>query len=50
MTSAIAAKLSLKVRAINMRAQKIDGFTFEIFGMVLASFQVENKLGQSRFF
>ena len=31
-------------------AQKIDGSTLETFGMVLASFQVEDKLGRAQFF
>ena len=35
---------------INVEAQKIDGSTFETFGMVLASFQVEDKLRKARFF
>ena len=43
-------KLGLKVRLTNVRAQKIDGFTLETFEMVLASFQMKNKLGRPRFF
>ena len=50
MTPAYAAKLGLKVRKTNIGAQKIDSFTFETFGMVLADFQVENKLKRARFF
>ena len=30
--------------------QKIDGSIFEIFEIVLASFQVENKLKKAQFF
>ena len=50
MTPAYAAKLDLQVQKTNIRAQKIDGSTLETFGMVLADFQVENKLGKARFF
>lgn len=38
MTSAYAIKLDLKVQSINVGAPKIDGFTFQIFEIVLASF------------
>ena len=38
MTSAYILKLGFKVHHTNVRAQKIDGSTFKIFGMVLASF------------
>ena len=37
-TLAYAAKLSFKIRKINIGAQKIDGSTFDTFGMVLADF------------
>ena len=47
MTPAYALKLGLKVRLTDVRAQKIDGSTLETFGMVLASFQIEDKLGQT---
>ena len=50
MTLTYAAKLGLKVRKIDIGAQKIDGSTLEIFGIVLAEFQVENKLGRAQFF
>ena len=50
MTPAYAAKLGLKVRKTDIGAQKIDGSTLETFGMVLADFQVEDKLGRARFF
>lgn len=39
-------KLGLKIYFINIEAQKIDGSTLNIFEMVLASFQMENKLGK----
>lgn len=47
MTSAYAAKLGLKVQPINVKTQKIDGSTLKIFEMVLANFQVDDKLGRS---
>ena len=50
MTFAYASKLGLTVRLTNVGAQKVDGSTLETFGMVLASFQVEDKLGRARFF
>ena len=50
MTPAYAAKLGLKVRKTDIGAQKIDGSILETFGMVLADFQVENKLERARFF
>lgn len=43
-------KLGLKVCFTNIKAQKINDSTFEIFEIVLASFQVEDKLNQTRFF
>ena len=50
MTPAYASKLGLKVHTTDVGAQKIDGSTLETFGMVLASFQVEDKLGRTRYF
>lgn len=50
MTSTHAAKLGLKVKPTNFAAQKVDDSIFETFGIVLASFKVENKLSRSRFF
>ena len=50
MTPAYAAKLGLQVQKTDTGAQKIDGSTLETFGMVLADFQVEDKLGRVRFF
>ena len=43
-------KLDLKFRFINVGVQKIVSFTFETFTIVLASFQVKNKLGKAQFF
>ena len=50
MTSAYASKLGLQVRHTDVGAQKIDGSTLQTFGMILANFQVEDKLGRTRFF
>ena len=50
MTLAYTLKLGLKVRRTNVGAQKIDGSTLEMFGMVLASFQIEDKLERAWFF
>ena len=50
MTAAYALRLGLQARHINVGAQKIDGCTLQTFGMVLANFQVEDKLGKARFF
>ena len=49
MTPAYTSKLGLKDRATDVETQ-IDGSTLKTFGMVLVSFQVENKLGRARFF
>ena len=50
MTPAYASRLDLWVYHTNIRAQTIDGSTLETFEMVLASFQVKDKLGRTRFF
>lgn len=45
-----ARKLGLKIQKTNIEAQKIDGSTLEIFGIVITSFYVEDKVGRPRFF
>ena len=50
MTPAYTSKLGLQVRYTEIGAQKIDGSTLQTFGMVLANFQMEDKLGRTRFF
>lgn len=40
-------KLNLKACYINIRSQKIDDSIFETFELVIASFQVEDKLDQT---
>ena len=49
-TSAYTAHLGLKVRVTNVGVQKIDGSLLATYGMVIAAFQVVNKLGRSWFF
>ena len=48
-TPAYAAQLGLKVQKIDIGAQKIAGFSVEIFNMVIAAFQVFDKLHHSWF-
>ena len=45
-----ARKLGLKIQKTNVGAQKIDGSALETFGMVIANFQVEDKISKPRFF
>ena len=47
MTLAYILKLSFKVRTIDIEAQKINGSTLETFRMVMARFQIEDKLGRT---
>ena len=49
-TPADTAKLGFKIRKTDIETQKIDGSIFDTFEMVLADFQVEDKLGKTRFF
>ena len=50
MAPAYAAKLGLKVCPPNVGAQKIDSSLLRTFGMVIAGFQIEDKLSRIRFF
>ena len=50
MSLANIKKLGLKTWKTNIGAQKIDGSNLETFGIVIADFQVENKVGRPRFF
>lgn len=50
MTAAYVLKLGFKICSTDVKAPKIDGFTLEIFKMVLASFQIEDSLKKARFF
>ena len=47
---AYVKRLDFKTQKIYIRAQKIDGSTLEIFGIVIANFQIEDKGGRPRFF
>lgn len=42
-TPTYIAKLSLKIRYINIRAQKIDGSIFKTFEIVLTNFKIKYK-------
>ena len=50
MTLEYALKLGLKIYFTNVGVQKINNSTLKTFKIILASFQVENKLGEPRFF
>ena len=50
MTLAYIAKLGLKICSTNIGAQKIDGSLFKTFRMIIAGFQVEDKLDRTWFF
>ena len=50
MILAYTLRLRLQARHTNIKAQKIDGSTLQTFRIVLADFQVEDKLGKARFF
>ena len=43
-------RMSLKTRKTNVGAQKIDGSALETFEMLIADFQVEDKVGRPKFF
>lgn len=50
MTLRYIAKLALKICNINIEAKKIDGPIFEMFEIVIASFQIEDKFKKAWFF
>ena len=50
MAAAYLAHLGLKVRMTDVGAQKIDGSSLATYGMIIAAFQIVNKLGHSWFF
>ena len=50
MTPTYASRLGLRVYCTDVGVQKIDGSTFQTFGMILANFQVEDKLRRAWFF
>ena len=43
-------KLDLQMQKTNVRAESIEGSTLETYGIVIASFQIQNKFGNTRFF
>ena len=47
---AFAERLGLVMRATNVGAQKIDGTTFETYGMVVMAFSVTDQADRVRFF
>ena len=46
MNPAYAKKLGLRVRQTDVGAQKIDGSHLDTFGMVIAGFSLQDKLGK----
>ena len=50
MTLVYAKQLGFQVQKTEVGAQKIDGSLLRTFGMVIADFQVKDKLGRARFF
>lgn len=50
MTPAYAKKLGLQIHQTNVGNQKIDGFSLEMFEIVITGFQVVDKLSRVRFF
>ena len=44
MIPAYAKKLGLRTRKTNIGAQKIDGSSLETYGMIIATFQIKDKL------
>ena len=50
MTPAYAKQLGFRTQETDVRAQKIDSSLLATYGMVIATFQVINKLGRTRFF
>ena len=47
MTPAYAKKLGLQIRKTDIGAQKIDRWSLDMFEIVIATFQVMNKLGKA---
>ena len=50
MTPAYEAYLGLKVRVTDVSVHKIDGSSIATYGIVIATFQIVDKLGRSRLF
>ena len=50
MTPGYAKQLGLHVQKTDVKTQKMDGSLLRTFRMVIANFQVKDKLGRARFF
>ena len=50
MTLAYAKKLGFRTQKTDVRAQKIDRSSLDIFEIVIVGFQILNKQGRTRFF
>ena len=50
MILAYAKQLGLQTQRTDVRAQNIDGSSLATYGIVIAIFQVKDKLGRARFF
>ena len=50
MSPAFVRKLDFHIQKTNIGAQKIDDSTLKTFGMVIADFQMEDKVGRPKFF
>lgn len=50
MVSAYAKKLGLRIQKMDVGAQKINRYALKTYEMVIAGFQVGDKLGKARFF
>ena len=50
MTPAYAKQLGLRTQRTDVRAQKIDGLLLATYKIVIAAFQVKDKLGRAQFF
>ena len=50
MSFSYTEKIGFKVWKTNIGAKKIDGSILETFGMVIADFQLEDKINKPRFF
>ena len=50
MTPAYAKQLGLRTQKTDVGAQKIDGSLLTTYGIVIAGFQIKDKLNRARFF
>lgn len=50
MTFAYAKQLGFRIRKTDVGVQKIDNTLLEIFEMIIANFQIEDKFGRAWFF